>query len=366
MRHMNAFTYQAHPARVIFGAGALAQLPAEIERLGARRALVLCTPGQIGLAESAAALLDGRAAGIFARAAMHVPIETAHQARDEARRLGADCAVAIGGGSTTGLGKAIALDSGLPIVAIPTTYAGSEMTPIYGLTEDGVKKTGRDARVLPRTVIYDPELTLTLPLAMTVTSAFNAIAHAAEGLYAQDTNPIVALMAAEGIRASAAALAPLMADPRDIGARGDALVGAWLCGIVLGSTTMGLHHKLCHALGGSFRLPHAETHTVILPHALAYNAGHAPQAMARIGRALEAALGPRGHPAAVDAARAVHDLARRHGAPTSLAALGMPADGLDRAADLAAASPYPNPRPPDRAALRALLQRAYDGAPPRG
>ena len=366
MRRMDAFTYQAHPARVIFGAGALAQLSAEIDRLGARRTLVLCTPGQVASAARVADLLGDRAAGIFAQAAMHVPVETARRAREEARRLGADCAVAIGGGSTTGLGKAIALDSGLPILAIPTTYAGSEMTPIYGLTENGVKKTGRDARVLPRTVIYDPELSLTLPLAMTVTSAFNAIAHAAEGLYAQDANPIVALMAEEGIRASAAALAPLVADPRDIDARGDALVGAWLCGIVLGSTTMGLHHKLCHTLGGSFNLPHAETHTVILPHALAYNASHAPQAMARVARALQSAAGPGVRIAAVDAARAINDLARRHGAPTSLAALGMPADGLDRAADLAAATPYPNPRPLDRTALRALLQRAYDGAPPQG
>jgi len=238
------------------------------------------------------------------------------------------------------------------------------MTPIYGVTEGCMKKTGRDARVLPRTVIYDPELTLTLPLAMTVTSAFNAMAHAAEGLYAQDVNPIVTLMAEEGIRASATALALLSAEPRNIDARGDALVGAWLCGTVLGSTTMGLHHKLCHTLGGSFNLPHSGTHTVILPHALAYNASHAPQAMARIVRALQAAGGPQVGAAAADAARAIHDLARRHGAPTSLAALGMPADGLDRAADLAAATPYPNPRPLDRTAPRALLQRAYDGSPP--
>ena len=355
---MHDFIYQANPARVIFGAGALRHLPQEIERLGARRALVLCTPEQRHLAERVAALLGARAAGIFDQAVMHVPIATARDAREQARRLGADCAVAIGGGSTTGLGKAIALESGLPIVAVPTTYAGSEMTPIYGLTEGGLKKTGRDIRVMPRTVIYDPELTLTLPLAMTVTSAFNAIAHAAEGLYAQDINPVLALMAEEGIRACAAALAPLQADPADLSARSDALYGAWLCGIVLGSTTMGLHHKLCHTLGGSFNLPHAETHTVVLPHALAYNAVQAPQAMARIARA----LGVPGRPG--DVATALHALARRHGAPTSLAALGMPRDGLDRAADLAAQTPYPNPRPLDRAALRALLQRAWDGTPP--
>jgi alcohol dehydrogenase class IV len=252
------------------------------------------------------------------------------------------------------LGKAIALESALPILAIPTTYAGSEMTPIWGITEGGVKKTGRDPRVLPRTVIYDPRLSVSLPYAMTVTSALNAIAHAAEGLYAQDGNPVVALMAEEGIRASAAALEPLQADSTDLSARSDALYGAWLCGTVLGSVAMGLHHKLCHTLGGSFNLPHAEVHAVILPHALAYNADAAPHAMARIARAL----------GATNAARAVFDLSGRHGAPTSLAAIGMPADGLDRAADLAASTPYPNPRPLERAALRELLQRAFDGVPP--
>ena len=352
---MKPFVYVAQPSRVVFGAGALSQLGAEIERLGATRALVLSTPEQADSARRVAALLGGRAAGLFAKAVMHVPIETAREARDEARRVGADCAVAIGGGSTTGLGKAIALDSGLPIVAIPTTYAGSEMTPIYGLTEGGVKKTGRDPRVLPRTVIYDPELTLTLPLALTVTSALNAIAHAAEGLYAHDGNPITALMAEEGIRACAAALPRLAADARDLDARGDALYGAWLCGSVLGAVAMGLHHKLCHTLGGSFGLPHAEVHTVILPHALAYNAAQAPAAMRAIARALGAA----------DAAAGVFELAARHGAPTSLKALGMPADGLDRAADLAVQTPYPNPRPLERDALRALLQRAFDGSAPQ-
>jgi maleylacetate reductase len=358
---MKSFTYTATPSRVVFGAGALQYLAREIGLLGANRALVLCTPGQADSARRVADLLGTKAAGIFPHAVMHVPIETAREARDEARRLGADCAVAIGGGSTTGLGKAIALDSGLPILAIPTTYAGSEVTAIYGLTEGGVKKTGRDPRVLPKTVIYDPELTLTLPYAMTVTSAFNAIAHAAEGLYAPDTNPVIALMAEEGIRASAAALLPLQADPRNLDARSDALYGAWLCGTVLGAITMGLHHKLCHTLGGSFNLPHSETHTVILPHALAYNARAAEGAMRRVGRA----LGVNGKGDPMSSPWALHDLAKLYGAPTSLAAIGMPADGLDRAADLAVSTPYPNPRPLERAALRALLQRAYDGVPPQ-
>src|SRR5688572_12262849 len=197
---MKDFVYTGQPSRVVFGAGSLAHLEREIDLLGAKRALVLSTPEQAEQAHAIAQRIGNRAAGVFTRAVMHVPIETAREAREVARRLYADCAIAIGGGSTTGLGKAIALESGLPILAIPTTYAGSEMTPIYGITEAGMKKTGRDARVLPRAVIYDPELTLGLPVAMSVTSGMNAIAHAAEGLYAQDGNPVMALMAEEGIR----------------------------------------------------------------------------------------------------------------------------------------------------------------------
>ncbi len=351
---MIPFIYTAHASRVVFGPGSLAHLGRELDLLGAQRALVLSTPEQADSARRVAEMLGARAAGVFAKAAMHVPIEAAREAREEARRLGADCAVAIGGGSTTGLGKAIALDCGLPIVAIPTTYAGSEMTSIYGLTEGGVKKTGRDARVLPKTVIYDPELTLTLPIGMTVTSGMNAIAHAAEGLYAHDGNPIVGMMAEEGIRAIAAALPVLSADTQNLQGRSDALYGAWLCGTVLGAVAMGLHHKLCHTLGGSFNLPHAEVHTVVLPHALAYNATHAAPAMQRIARAL----------GAPSAAAGVFDLAKRHGAPPALRDIGMRADDLDRAADLAVQNQYPNPRPLERSAIRELLQRAFDGTRP--
>jgi maleylacetate reductase len=352
---LNEFTYTAPAARVVFGAGALQHLPREIELLGAKKALVLCTPEQVAEAERVARAIGAHAAGVFAKAVMHVPIETAQEAREVARRLGADCAVAIGGGSTTGLGKAIALDSGLPILAIPTTYAGSEMTPIYGLTEGGLKKTGRDARVLPRTVIYDPELTLTLPIGLTVTSGMNAIAHAAEGLYAKDGNPIMDLMAEEGIRAIAAALPVLKKNPVDLPARSQALYGAWLCGTVLGNVGMSLHHKLCHTLGGSFNLPHAEVHTVVLPHAIAFNAPAIAPALARMNRALNSEQAP----------GALYDLARSNGAPYSLKELGMRESDLDRAADIAAANPYWNPRPIERAGLRALLQDAWEGSRPR-
>ena len=351
---MQSFHFTSLPSRVIFGEGSLAQVKKEIELLGAKRALILCTPEQRALAEDVSTLLGECAVGIFDRAVMHVPIETAEEARRIASESGADCAVAVGGGSTTGLGKAIALVSSLPIIAIPTTYAGSEMTPIYGITEAGVKKTGRDNRVLPKTVIYDPLLTMGLPVGLSITSGINAIAHAAEGLYAHDGNPIMNLLAQEGIAALGRALPQIKNDPQDTEARSDALYGAWLCGSVLGHVGMSLHHKLCHTLGGTLNLPHAETHTIVLPHALAYNASHAPKAMESIAKAL----------GAQDAAQAVFNLALSNGAPVALRALGMAEHDLDRVCQLAMQNQYPNPRPLEQVALRRLLQNAFEGKPP--
>ncbi|MFN5777361.1 MAG: maleylacetate reductase [Burkholderiaceae bacterium] len=350
----SSFVFYSLPGRVVFGEGCLATLAAEVEALGAQRALVLCTPEQRDVAERVSRQLGDRSAGIFDQAVMHVPIETARAARARAADLGADVAVAVGGGSTIGLGKAIALDSGLPIIAIPTTYAGSEMTTIFGITEGGVKKTGRDPRVLPRTVLYDPTLTLTLPLSLSVTSCMNAVAHAAEGLYAPDGNPIMSLMAEAGVAAIAQALPRLCRNAQDMAARTEALYGAWLCGKVLGHVAMSLHHKLCHTLGGSFNLPHAETHTVVLPHALAYNTPAAPEAMARLARAMGSAT----------AAQGAFDLAQRHGAPVSLRELGMKAADLDRACDLALQNQYNNPRPLEQTAIRQLLQDAFEGRRP--
>jgi len=348
------FTFTAQPSRVVFAPGSVARLADEVRALGARRALVLCTPQQREQAQQAERLLGPLAAGIFDGAAMHVPIEVARRAREHAKDVRADCAVAIGGGSTVGLGKAIALESSLPIIAVPTTYAGSEMTPIYGITEAGVKKTGRDLRVLPRTVLYDPELSRGLPLAISVTSGINAMAHAAEGLYARDGNPVMSLMAEEGLRAMASGLRALARDASDIVARSECLYAAWLCGSVLGHVGMALHHKLCHTLGGSFDLPHAETHTVVLPHALAYNALAAPQAMTRIARAIDRR----------DAATGIFELALELGAPSSLQAIGMPLEGLDRACTIAMSGAYWNPRPLDAKTLRRLLQDAWEGIRP--
>ncbi len=351
---MRDFVYDQLPTRVVFGAGAFDRLADEVDRLRLSRLLILSTPGQSQLGGEAMRRLGSRALSLHAKARMHVPVETAQAARAKVHELGADGAVAIGGGSTIGLGKAIALETGLPIVAIPTTYAGSEMTPIYGLTEGGLKKTGRDPKVLPRTVIYDPLLTLGLPPKISGPSGMNAIAHCVEALYAENANPVTSLMAEEGIRALARSLPRIAADPTDREVRGDALYGAWLAGIALGAVGMALHHKLCHTLGGSFNLPHAETHTIVLPHATAYNADAAPDAMSRIARAL----------GAPDAARGLYDLAAKIGAPLALKDIGLKEQDLDRAAQIATQSPYFNPRPVTRDGIRRLLEDAYQGRRP--
>jgi len=351
---VEGFTYDALPMHVVFEAGALARLPDEAARLSLNRVLVVSTPGQQALGTRAADLLGARAVGLHAKARMHVPSAIAATAVRRAQTDNADGVVAVGGGSAIGLGKIIARDTGLPMLAIPTTYSGSEMTPIWGLTEDGIKTTGRDSKVLPKGVIYDPELTVGLPPGVTATSGMNAMAHAVEALYAVDANPITSTMAEQAIAALARGLPRVMESPANLDARSDALYGAWLAGAVLGTVGMALHHKLCHTLGGTFDLPHAGVHTVILPHAAAYNAAAAPEAMARIA----AALGSR------DAPGGLFDLASGLDAPMSLAVLGMKESDLDRAADLAVASPYPNPAPITRERIRTLLDDAFHGRRP--
>jgi len=351
---MQSFVYNGLPARVLFGSGTRNQLRSEIELSGCTRALVLGTPEQKASAEELARSLGALAVGTFTEAAMHTPVGVTERALRKVQEVKADCTVAVGGGSTIGLGKAIALRTDLVQFAIPTTYAGSEMTPIIGETKDGAKTTQRTLKVLPEVVIYDVELTLTLPAGMSATSGMNAIAHAVEALYAQDRNPVMSLMAEEAIRALARALPVIAADPLDRAARSDALYGAWLCGMCLGSVGMALHHKLCHVLGGSFDLPHAETHTVVLPHAFAYNAAAAPDAADRIARALGGKAAP----------LALFDLSGALGAPRSLKSLGMPEDGIEKAADIAVRNPYWNPRPIERNAIRDLIARAWAGEPP--
>ena len=348
------FVHESRPGRVVFAVGARTRLPEEIDRLGLRRLIVVCTPEQADLAAELTSPLGDRIAELHPHATMHVPVAAAAKAVTRSQEIDADGCIAIGGGSAIGLAKAIAKDTGLPIVAVPTTYAGSEMTPIWGLTDADRKTTGRDLRVLPSTVVYDPQLTVTLPSELSVTSGMNALAHSAEALYAPDGSPITALMATESARALAESLRRVVADPRDIDARSDALYGAWLAGSVLGATTMSLHHKLCHILGGTFDLPHAQTHTAVLPHVLAFNLPAAPQARA----ALKTAFG------AADPAVHLFSLARDIGAEMSLKALGMPEDGVETVVAQALAAPYANPRPVTEAELEHIVGSALAGVAP--
>jgi len=349
-----AFQARTAAVKIRFGAGVRHDLAGEVEALGCRRALVLSTPPQADTAQAFAARLGPLAVGAYPRAAMHTPVDISEAATAHARAVRADCVISVGGGSTTGLGKAIARRTDLPQIVVPTTYAGSEATPILGQTENGRKSTLTDAKVQPEVILYDPELIRSLPVKMTVASALNAMAHAVEGLYARDRNPLSTALCVEGLKAFESALPRVVADPQDIDARGETLYGAWLCGTILGQVGMSLHHKLCHTLGGAFDLPHAETHAIILPHAAAYNA---------------AAVADRLHPVAEifgapDPGRALHDFAARNRAPLALKDLGLGEADLDRAADLATQNPYWNPRPVDRDGLRALLQAAWTGDPP--
>ena len=349
------FVYEALPYRVIFGQDTLASLREEAARLGIRRALVLTTPQQVEQGHVAGRHLGDLLAGQFSEAQMHTPVAVTERALAQVIGQDIDGLVAIGGGSTIGLGKALSLRSGLPQIAVPTTYAGSEMTPILGETSEGIKTTKRQPEILPDTIIYDVRLTLGLPVPMSATSGMNAIAHAVEALYAPDTNPIISMMAESGAAALVRALPVIRDDARNLAARTDALYGAWLCGACLGVVTMSLHHKLCHVLGGSFDLPHSETHSAVLPHAIAYNAPAAPEAMARMARAM----------GTEDVAEGLYDLAKSLGIRMDLAGLGMPETGIDRAADIAVQNPYANPRPIEREAIRALIARAYRGDRPQ-
>jgi maleylacetate reductase len=362
------FVHTTRALRVVFEEGATATAGEELDRLGVGRALLITTPRGAREAGELRSVLGARLAGTFEGAELHVPVGVARAAVAEARRMHADVLVAVGGGSAIGAAKAAALETGLPIVALPTTYSGSEMTSVWGISEEERKRTGRDGRVAPRVVIYDPLATLSLPAATSAESGMNAIAHAVEALYAPDRSPLSGLLAEEGIRALAATLPQVVRDPSDRTARSEALYGAHLAGWALDLASMGLHHKLCHVLGGTFGLPHARVHALLLPHVAAFNAEAAPRAMARIARALgveggagaEGAEGAeaRGAPAGLAA------LNRSLGITATLADLGLGEDDLDLATELAVRQSYPNPRSVERDGVRALLRQAWEGGVP--
>lgn len=348
------FEFSALPWQIIFGAGALQRLPDELDARGLGKALVLSTPEQQHHAQMIADLIGERCVGIFDQAVMHVPSTTVAAALKLAASAKADATISIGGGSTTGLGKALALKAGLANVAIPTTYAGSEMTNVWGMTEDGRKTTGRDNNVVPTFAIYDPELTLDLPAAISGPSGINAMAQAVVNATAAKSNPIISALALDGIRALSVSLPIIIESPRDIEARSQALYGACLCGAALGVGITGLHHRLCHTLGGSFNTSHADTHAILLAYSVAYNRNAVPQGTQRVAEALGVS----------DAANGIYDLLHKVSSKTNLAHLGLSASDLDRASVIATEAPINNPAEVSSARVRALFQQAFDGERP--
>lgn len=339
---MTAFVFDSPPVRVVFAPGAIERVLSETQSLGARRIMIVATPGRRDLVESVRDSLGELNAGIFTEARVHAPEAVVDAALAAAREAGADCLVAIGGGSAIGIAKGIARETSLPIVAVPTTYGGSEMTPIFGMTQGGIKQTGRDPRVQPGIVIYDPELTLSLPAATTANSGMNALAHCMEALYAPDRNALTTAAARQGLLFLFDALPVLADSPLDLPAREAALQGAWLAGFALGRVQMGLHHKLCHAIGGLFDLPHAETHAALLPYTCAYNRQALPSNEQ-------------------DLPERLLSLARACGAAMSLSAIGFPANLVAQAAEVATRSEYPNPIAVTRDGVATLLRAAVDG-----
>jgi len=333
--------------RVVFGAGTLERLATELDTLGLGHAILVTTPRRDATIERVLAELGDRCAGVFDIAAMHVPVDRVQRALAEVDRIRPDALIAAGGGSAIGLAKAIARERSLPIVAVPTTYAGSEMTSIWGVTSGDTKTTGRDPAVAPRLVIYDPVLTLSLPPHTSAASGMNAMAHAVEAMYAPDATPIAAAAAEDAIRTLSRALPSVVITPRDLDARMLALRGAHAAAMALELAPMGLHHKLCHVLGG-FGLPHAETHAALLPHVAAFNAPAAPEAMSRIAGALGTA----------DAATGLRALNDTLGLTMSLGALGLKPADAERAAGAIGAASFPNPRAATADAVRRLLLEA--------
>jgi len=357
---MHVLEYETRATRIVLRAGAAADLNGELHRMGAARALVVTTAGRAAMAHNMASAIAA-VAGVFDGARQHVPASTVEEATALARRVEADALVAIGGGSAIGVSKAVALHTDLPILALPTTYSGSEMTSIWGITEGDDKRTGRDARVAPRVIVYDPLLTLELDPRTSAASGMNAIAHGVEALYAPDTNPFTSLLAGESSRVMASSLRSITRDARDLEARTAALYAAHLAGRALDMAAMGLHHKVCHVLGGMFDLPHALTHAIVLPHAVAFNAHAAPAAMSVIAAAL-ADASPGGE--ALGAAEAVHALNLELGITATLADLGLDDAGIERAAARIADSGVTHPRPVTRAEARRLLRAALRGQAP--
>lgn len=342
--------------RVIFGEGSIDRLPGDLQDAGYSRAFFVTTRGRAAMTHAIAAKLGETLAGIYSEAVEHVPVGTTDKAEAELRKANADVIVAVGGGSPIGLGKALVLRTGLPLVAVPTTYSGSEMTSIYGETDSAGKKTGKDVRVAPKTIIYDPNLTLDLPVEVSVTSGINALAHSVESLYAPNATTTSDQRAEQSIRLLCSSLPRIVECPSNPVARNDALHGAQLAGEALNATAMGLHHRMCHVLGGSFAMPHAKTHSVMLRYVVAFNFNSARDAMIRVAKALNNK----------DAITGIDDFCMQLPLPRTLAELGFGEGQVEKAAAEIAAGSYPNPRAVTANSVEKILRTALSGDPPMG
>jgi maleylacetate reductase len=300
--------------------------------------------------ERHSALLDalaGRTALRWTEVAQHVPEPLAERATGAAAQADVDVVVAVGGGSAIGLAKAIALHRPVRIVAVPTTFAGSEATNVWGLTGPAGKRTGSADRVLPDVVVYDPDLVASMPRALAAASGLNAVAHCVDALWGPTADPIDAALALEGLRA--------LNDGLRSGNQARSQYGCYLAAVAFASAGAGLHHKICHVLGGRFDLPHAATHAVVLPYVVAFNAPAAPDAAARIADAV----------GSIDALTGLLDLRDELAAPRALRDIGLRAEDLPEAVEaVLPAVPADNPRPVDAAALTRLLRAAWAGDDP--
>lgn len=351
---LDNFTYEQRAQRIIFGWGRLADIEDEADHLSARRIFMISERSTKPVADEIRQRLGDRIAGKIPEVRPHVPKEDVDAVGKQADAAGSDLVLTVGGGSATGLGKAIVLERAVPLMTVATTYAGSEVTPIYGITEAGRKRTGSDERVLPKTVIYDAQLTIPLSKRVTATSGMNAIAHCVEGLYAPNASPITTLLAEEGIRVLNEALPACLESPSDKAFRSGALYGAYLAGTVLAGTGMAIHHRICHVLGGTFGLAHGDVNAVVLPHAVAFNQPFVPEPIARIAQIIGTQT----------AASGLFELAQTLEAPTSLAELGMGTSDLERAASLVVDGDFYNPRPVAIDDVVQILEAAYDGRRP--
>lgn len=351
------FNYKALPIDVFFGVGKSKKTKDILNQRGYSSVLIITTPNRKNEGLKLAERLGDICKGVYPYAVMHVPIDVADEAVNYVKKNNIDCCLALGGGSTIGLAKAIALKTALPILAIPTTYSGSEMTSIYGMTDKNLKSTGKDIKVLPKVVIYDPQLSLTLPPKVSYCSGINAMSHAMEALYAKEKNPITSSMAVESIKYLKSSLPQIIKDPLDISARQDALLGAWLAGSCLGSVGMALHHKICHTLGGTFSLPHAQSHTIMLAYSIHYNRNADLEAIDKIALALDVN-------SREEIGLTIYRLNKASGVELALKALGLPKEGPSMVAKIICDSPYYNPRGYDFDELEYLLNKAYQGLPP--